>query len=165
MIGLTWVNRTVCQSLSGFLNAKFPFLSEYISLPVFIFIKLYNFTGVRASGVLIVYCYSAVSFGPKLYDHTHQLHNPITHLFYPPNILHNHCLQVLLGHEDVLREIKNNAYTNFWGVKEVYYGICVSSKYIFFPFLVFAGNQGSAVKKTPGTQNVYNVSEIFSGCK
>ena len=44
----------------------------------------------------------------------------------PPHqkILHNHCLQVLLGHEDVLREIKNNAYANFGGVKEVYYGIC-----------------------------------------
>ena len=46
----------------------------------------------------------------------------------PPKILHNHCLQVLLGHEDVLREIKN--YANFWGVKEVYYGICASSEWI-----------------------------------
>ena len=45
-----------------------------------------------------------------------------------PKILHNHCLQVLLGHEDVLREIKNNAYANFWGVKGVYYGICASSE-------------------------------------
>ena len=34
----------------------------------------------------------------------------------------NHCLQ------DVLREIINNAYANFWGVKEVYYGICASSE-------------------------------------
>ena len=51
------------------------------------------------------------------------------HLFYRPKILHNHCLQVLLGHEDVLREIKNNAYANFWGVKEVYYGICASSEF------------------------------------
>ena len=58
----------------------------------------------------------------------HYLHNPIIHLFYPPKILHNHCLQVLLGHEDVLREIKNNAYANFWKVKEVYYGICASSE-------------------------------------
>ena len=47
----------------------------------------------------------------------------------PPKILHDHCLQVLLGHEDVLREIKNNAYANFWGVKEVYYGICASSEF------------------------------------
>ena len=44
----------------------------------------------------------------------HYLHNPIIHLFYPQKILHNHCLQVLLGHEDVLREIKNNAYANFF---------------------------------------------------
>ena len=58
----------------------------------------------------------------------HYLHNPIMHPFYPPKILHNHCLQVLLGHEDVLKEIKNNAYANFWGVKEVYYGICASSE-------------------------------------
>ena len=63
----------------------------------------------------------------------HYLHNPIIHLFYPPpqkKNLHNYCLQVLLGHEDVLREIKNNAYANFWGVKEVYYGICASSESI-----------------------------------
>ena len=48
----------------------------------------------------------------------HYLHNPIIHLFKcPPKILHNHCSQVLLGHEDVLR-----------GVKEVYYGIWASSE-------------------------------------
>ena len=58
----------------------------------------------------------------------HYLHHPIIHLFYPPKLLHNHCLQVLLGHEDVLREIRNNACANFWGVKEVYYGICASSE-------------------------------------
>ena len=34
----------------------------------------------------------------------------------PPKILYNHCLQVLLGHEDVLREIKNNAYANFFSL-------------------------------------------------
>ena len=62
----------------------------------------------------------------------HYLHNPIIHLFYAPKILHNHCLQVLLGREDVLREIKNNAYANFWGVKEVYYGIWVSSELVGF---------------------------------
>ena len=59
----------------------------------------------------------------------HYLHNPIINLFYAPKILHNHCLQVLLGHEDVLREIKNNAYANFGGVKEVYYGICARSEW------------------------------------
>ena len=65
----------------------------------------------------------------------HYLHNPIIHLFYPPKILHNHCLQVLLGHKDVLREIKNNAYANFWGVKEVYYGICASSELLLLLLL------------------------------
>ena len=59
----------------------------------------------------------------------HYLHNPIIHLFYPQKILHNHCLQILQGHEDVLRETKNNAYANFLGVKEVYYGICASSEH------------------------------------
>ena len=58
----------------------------------------------------------------------HYMHNPIIHLFYPLKILHNHCLQVLLGREDVLREIKNNAYANFWGVEELYCGICASSE-------------------------------------
>ena len=46
----------------------------------------------------------------------------------------NHCLQVLLGHDDVLREMKNNAYANIWGVKEVYYGICASSELVNCPF-------------------------------
>ena len=36
--------------------------------------------------------------------------------FTPPKILHNHCLQVLL------REIKNNAYANFWGLKRCIMG-------------------------------------------
>ena len=66
---------------------------------------------------------------PLKLSNIHYLHNPIIHLFYRPKILHNHCLQVLLGHEDVLRENKNNAYANFWGVKEVYYGICASSEF------------------------------------
>ena len=52
----------------------------------------------------------------------HHLHNPIIHLVYTPKILHNHCLQVLLGHEDVLREIKNNAYANFGRLKRCVMG-------------------------------------------
>ena len=44
----------------------------------------------------------------------------------PPKILHNDCIRFLLGREDDPREIENNGYTNFWGVKEVYYGICES---------------------------------------
>ena len=41
----------------------------------------------------------------------------------PLKNLHNHCLQFLLGHEDVPKEVENNAYADFWGGKEVYYGI------------------------------------------
>ena len=46
----------------------------------------------------------------------------------PPKLLHNHCLQFLLGHDNVPREVQNNAYADVWGVKEVYYGICASSE-------------------------------------
>ena len=59
-----------------------------------------------------------VTRGNKLFT-TCTIHNtPL--LLHPPPLkkkknLHNHCLQVLLEHEDVLREIKNNAYANFWG--------------------------------------------------
>ena len=56
----------------------------------------------------------------------HYLHNPIIHLYYPTKLLHNHCLQFLLGHENAPREVENNAYADFWVVKEVYYGICAS---------------------------------------
>ena len=59
----------------------------------------------------------------------HYLHNPIIHLYCLPKLLHNHCLQFLLGHENVPREVENNAYADLWGVKEVYYGICASSEY------------------------------------
>ena len=57
----------------------------------------------------------------------HYLNNPIIHLYYPPKLSHNHCLQFLLGHENVPREVETNAYADFWGAKEVYYGICASS--------------------------------------
>ena len=33
---------------------------------MYIYIYIYNFTGVQASGVIIVYCDSAVSYGPKI---------------------------------------------------------------------------------------------------
>ena len=36
--------------------------------------------------------------------------------------LRNHCFLVLLGHEDVLWEIKNNAYANFGGLKRCIMG-------------------------------------------
>ena len=63
----------------------------------------------------------------NIYSLLVQSHN--TPLLFP-KIWHNHCLQVLLEHEDFLsREIKNNAYANFWVVKEVYYGICASSEF------------------------------------
>ena len=60
----------------------------------------------------------------------HYLHNPIIHLYYPPKLLHNHCLQFLLGHENVPREVENNAYADFWGIKEMYYGIRASCELI-----------------------------------
>ena len=34
-------------------------------------VYVYNFTGVQASGVIVIYCDIAVSYGPKLQDHTH----------------------------------------------------------------------------------------------
>ena len=52
----------------------------------------------------------------------HYLHNPIIHLYYPRKRLHNHCLQFLLGQENVPRKVENNAYADFLGVKEVYCG-------------------------------------------
>ena len=44
----------------------------------------------------------------------HYLHNPIIHLYYPPKHLHKHYLQFLLGHENVPREVENNAYADFF---------------------------------------------------
>ena len=61
-----------------------------------------------------------------------------------PKILHNDCIRFLLGHEDDPREIENNAYANFWWVKEVYYGICASREYI-------TGSHNKANKSTSST--------------
>ena len=58
----------------------------------------------------------------------HYLHNPIIHLYYPQRLLHNHCLQFLLGHENVPREVENKG-GGGGVVKEVYYGICASSEW------------------------------------
>ena len=52
-------------------------------------------------------------------------------------LLHNHCLQFLLGHKNVTREVENNAYADLFfsfffggggGVKEVCYEIFASSE-------------------------------------
>ena len=44
----------------------------------------------------------------------------------PPKNLNTHCFRFPLGHLHVPGEIANNHYAKFWGVKEVYYGICAS---------------------------------------
>ena len=44
----------------------------------------------------------------------------------PPNILHRRCFRFPLGYLHVPGKIANNDYAKFWGVKEVYYGICAS---------------------------------------
>ena len=35
-----------------------------------------------------------------------------------PEILHKHCLQLLLGVKMALRETEDNAYAKFWGDKQ-----------------------------------------------
>ena len=52
------------------LHNKSTFLA-YIYIYIYIYIRIKedastNFTGVQASGVIIVYCDSAVSYGPKI---------------------------------------------------------------------------------------------------
>ena len=44
--------------------------------------------------------------------------------------MQRHCFRPLLGHLHVPGEIANNDYAKFWGVKEVYYGICASREYV-----------------------------------
>ena len=47
----------------------FALLTDYLIVPqksLMIHEYIHNFTGVQASGVIIVYCDSAVSYGPKL---------------------------------------------------------------------------------------------------
>ena len=63
------------------------------------------------------------------------LHNPIIHLYNPPKYLHRHCFRFLLGHLHVPGVIANNDYATFWGVKEVYYGICAGKELAKFVFL------------------------------
>ena len=56
----------------------------------------------------VTHCFSLLSLMSRI----HYLHNPIIHLYYSPRPLHNHCLQFLLGHENVPREVENNAYAD-----------------------------------------------------
>ena len=60
-------------------------------------------------------------------------HIPIIHIVYltppPPNVLHKHCFQFLLGFTILPRELENNTYAKFWGVNKVYYGLYESSEF------------------------------------
>ena len=89
--------------------------------------------------------------------HFHKSHNePLL----SPKILHNHCLQFLLGHEDVPGEIENNAYETFFGGKEVYYGISASRELrTTLPYLrICSGSrwQCGGMMTTSERQRVFN---------
>ena len=53
-------------------------------------------------------------------DHSEKYRNT---LCWSLKILHKHCFQLPLGIAIILREIENNAYAKFWGIKKEYYGI------------------------------------------
>ena len=72
---------------------------------------------------------------PKKISNVLYLHNPIIHLFDPPKNLYRHCFRFFLGHLHVPGEIVNNVYAKFWGVKEVYYGICASREFKIYKFI------------------------------
>ena len=57
----------------------------------------YNFTGVQALGAIIVYCDSAVSYGPKLKDHTHQVASRIDYLYHMTMLVKLRPFEPLLG--------------------------------------------------------------------
>ena len=47
----------------------------------------------------------------------------------PPQILHNHCFQFLLGVTVVPREIIDNGYAKLWGVNKMHYGLCQNGEF------------------------------------
>ena len=48
----------------------------------------------------------------------------------PPQILHNHCFQFLLGGVTVVpREIIDNGYAKLWGVNKMHYGLCQNGEF------------------------------------
>ena len=47
----------------------------------------------------------------------------------PPQILHNHCFQFLLGIAVLPREIEDDGYAKFWGVNKVHFGLCENCEY------------------------------------
>ena len=95
--------------------------------------KNYQFSLVplgKIGSVLTTYSSYQISYIccnlPELSEYTihnsHYLHNPIIH---PTRRLHNHCVQFLLGHENVPREVENNAYADFLGGKRgVLWDLC-----------------------------------------
>ena len=70
----------------------------------------------------------------------HHLYMDHNKSFSRPKILHNHCFQFLPGITVVPKEIEDNGYAEFWGLRKVHYCIIVNVKMVnchFFLFFLF----------------------------
>ena len=83
--------KRVESSLNGFklsfnIDSTFPLFSKMLN-------------GAEAVWTLSNNCRTHACSPQTAKVNIHYLRNPITHLYYPPKLLRNHCLQFLLGHE------------------------------------------------------------------
>ena len=69
----------------------------------------------------------------KLILHLHKSHN--TSLL-PPKILHNHCLQVLLGHDESQGKFKTMPMQNYFGGRSGVLWYCASREFCLYCFRV-----------------------------
>ena len=67
----------------------------------------------------------------------HHLYMDHNKSFSRPKILHNHCFQFLPGITVVPKEIEDNGYAEFWGLRKVHYCIIVNVKMVNCHFFYF----------------------------
>ena len=68
--------------------------------------------------------------------HIHHFYMDHNNPFFSPKILHNHCFQFLLGMTVTPREIEDNGYAKFWGLKKVHYGLCENGELSRFSIIL-----------------------------
>ena len=65
-----------------------------------------------------------------------------------PKILHNHCLQFLLGVKMAPRETENNAYAKFWGDKQrALWYVMVFLEWSIVSFSIFTRSDLNRIRK------------------
>ena len=70
--------------------------------------------------------------------HIHHFYMDHNNPFSRPKILHDHCFQFLLGITVAPKEIEDNGYAKFGGLRKVHYGQCENGQLSRFFYLLYS---------------------------